>query len=215
MNRLFFAFMLLAAVVAMAALFQVKHEVQQKERRLEALNEQILRDQESIHILKAEWSYLNDPKRLARLAERHLDLKPMETAQVSQVAYLPPRPEDFGFSREEKANQKPYPRSRPRAPEDWSPEPLPRLPNKLLQQVASQEAESGGAGKQEAASDEQASSKLRAASASSQTSTQPSPAASTSAARHESGPVNPVTGRPLPTGDAAAKPTFISMEVSQ
>lgn len=203
MNRLFFAFMMLAAVVAMAALFQVKHEVQQKEQRLEALNEQILRDQETIHILKAEWSYLNDPKRLARLAEQHLDLQPMETAQVSQIAYLPPRPEDFGYSQADRADQKPYPRSRPHSPKDWSPEPLPRLPSKLLQQAAGQD------GTAEQNEPDQAPSQVRAASVSEQTRNKQDPEPSVS------GPVNPVTGRSLPTADVAAKPTFVSMEASQ
>lgn len=213
MNRVFFAFMLLAAVVAMAALFQVKHEVQQKERRLEALNEQILRDQETIHILKAEWSYLNDPERLARLARRHLDFKPMDTAQVSRVAYLPPRPEDFGFSQSEKSAQEPYPRNRPEMPEDWAPEPLPQLPNKLLKQATGL----GEAAIGEAGSRDRAPTKVEAASVQDERVQKREDDGSGQEA--ESGPVNPVTGRPLPKGDAtegaAAEPTFVSLEASQ
>lgn len=205
MNRVFFVFMMLAAVVAMAALFQVKHEVQQQERRLEALNEQILRDQETIHILKAEWSYLNDPERLARLAERHLDFQPMETAQVSRVAYLPPRPEDFGYSQAEKAKQKPYPPSRPQVPENWSPDPLPQKRGSELREASASQS----------TPDRQAESGTRKdVQTASANGNGQQPQEGTSRNERDSrstGPVNPVTGRPLPT----ASPTLVSLERSQ
>lgn len=207
MNRIFFAFMLIATVVAVAALFQVKHEVQQQERRLEALNEQILHDQEAIHILRAEWSYLNDPERLAGLAKRHLDFQPMETAQVSQVAYLPPRPEDFGYSQAEKAEQKPYPRSRPQVPDDWSPAPLPQERANELRQASVPQSGSAGSVSVEPVAQEE----TQTASAASDQGKRQAETPRRSAVSRGTGPVNPVTGRPLPT----ASPTFVSLEASQ
>lgn len=205
MNRIFFVFMMLAAVVAMAALFQVKHEVQQQERRLEALNEQILRDQETIHILKAEWSYLNDPQRLARLAERHLDFKPMETAQVSRVAYLPPRPEDFGYSQTEKAQQKPYPPSRPQVPENWSPDPLPQKRGSELREAAASQSSSDRQAEASTRKD------VQTASANENEQQRHESASRNESASRSTGAVNPVTGRPLPT----ASPTLVSLETSR
>lgn len=64
-------------------LFFVKHEVKDLELRLTGLNQEIQRNQEAVHVLKAEWSYLNDPSRLRQLSERHLGMKPMSSAQIA------------------------------------------------------------------------------------------------------------------------------------
>lgn len=74
----------LAACIGVG-LFFVKHEVKDQERRLQALNDEIQRNQESIHVLRAEWSYLNDPSRLRALAEKHLGMRPVAPAQVASL----------------------------------------------------------------------------------------------------------------------------------
>ncbi|MBF0393041.1 MAG: energy transducer TonB, partial [Alphaproteobacteria bacterium] len=70
-------------------LFGLKYEVQALEDRLASVNHQIRSGQETIHILKAEWSFLNDPNRLRELAERHLAMRPVLPNQLSHVAALP------------------------------------------------------------------------------------------------------------------------------
>jgi hypothetical protein len=79
----------LAAGVA-AGLFQVKYEVQGLEGRLARVNHAILADQQAIHVLKAEWTLLNQPGDLAKRATI-LDLKPVSAAQIGLVADLPRR----------------------------------------------------------------------------------------------------------------------------
>ena len=66
-------------------LFFVKHEVKDQERRLNALNTEIQRNQETIHVLRAEWSYLNDPARLRALSEKHLGMHPVMPNQVATL----------------------------------------------------------------------------------------------------------------------------------
>ena len=66
-------------------LFFVKHEVKDQERRLNALNGEIQRNQETIHVLRAEWSYLNDPARLRALSEKHLGMHPVMPNQVATL----------------------------------------------------------------------------------------------------------------------------------
>lgn len=66
-------------------LFFVKHEVKDQERRLNALNAEIQRNQETIHVLRAEWSYLNDPARLRALSEKHLGMHPVMPNQVATL----------------------------------------------------------------------------------------------------------------------------------
>ncbi len=73
-------------------LFHVKYEVQALEEELAGLNAAILKEQQQIHVLRAEWSYLNTPARLEELAARHLDLRPVETAQIGSLSSLPWRP---------------------------------------------------------------------------------------------------------------------------
>jgi cell division protein FtsL len=83
------------AIIVGVGLFHVKYEVQALEEELARLNAAILKEQQQIHVLRAEWSYLNTPSRLEELAARHLDLGPVETAQigsVSSLAWRPPSP---------------------------------------------------------------------------------------------------------------------------
>lgn len=77
-----------AFVVAMLALFLVKHEVRELEGELAALELDRKRHVEAIRVLRSEWSYLTRPSRLAALAERHL---PLEQVQAAQVRWLPGR----------------------------------------------------------------------------------------------------------------------------
>ncbi|MEW5727168.1 MAG: energy transducer TonB [Pseudomonadota bacterium] len=70
-------------------LYFIKHEVKEQEARLAELNREIQRNQEAIHVLKAEWSYLNDPARLRQLSEKYLGMKPMAPAQVATLDTLP------------------------------------------------------------------------------------------------------------------------------
>lgn len=75
-------------------LFHLKHEVQALDEELARLNRQILAEHQTIHVLKAEWSYFNQPQRLEALAQRHLDLTPMKPQQIGRLADLPRRPAD-------------------------------------------------------------------------------------------------------------------------
>lgn len=73
-------------------LFFIKHEVKEQEARLAELNHDIQRNQESIHVLKAEWSFLNDPARLRHLSEKHLGMRVMSPNQIATLHSLPNSP---------------------------------------------------------------------------------------------------------------------------
>ena len=70
-------------------LYQLKHEVMSLENELGRVNRQIVREQENIHVLRAEWAYTNQPQRLQALAQRHLDLVPMSPRQFGRLDALP------------------------------------------------------------------------------------------------------------------------------
>jgi len=73
------------ALVGGFVLFKVKYEVVEIEQKLAEAEQQIAREKETIHILKAEWSHLNEPQRLQKLAEKYLDIAPMKTEQIAAV----------------------------------------------------------------------------------------------------------------------------------
>jgi hypothetical protein len=98
-------------------LFQVKYNVQGKERELREVRRQIEANLSAIHVLDAEWSYLNDPLRLADLTRRHTELVPTTPAQIGDFATLPPRIEDAPATPETPAApQPPLVSSTPQAP---------------------------------------------------------------------------------------------------
>lgn len=81
MRRTVFLGFIISLCVAVA-LFQLKYQVAEQERQLTTLSNEIYQTEEAIHILQAEWSYLNEPGRLQMLAEKHLSLAPAETVQL-------------------------------------------------------------------------------------------------------------------------------------
>ena len=74
-------FLLLAGAMSVV-LFSVKYQVQDLEQELVDLNKSIIKERQSIHVLNAEWSHLNNPERLGVLAKRHLGMKPVEPNQM-------------------------------------------------------------------------------------------------------------------------------------
>ena len=70
-------------------LYVVKHRVIELEGRLTEINRGIARDQQAIHVLRAEWSFLNAPARLGDLARRHLGMVPATAGQFGTLIALP------------------------------------------------------------------------------------------------------------------------------
>ena len=79
------------AVVSAAVVFTLKYEVRDLKENLAALEAATARSRETVRVLRAEWSYLSRPARLAELAERHLDLEPIDAGQLGLVADIPRR----------------------------------------------------------------------------------------------------------------------------
>ena len=74
-----------------AGLFHLKYDVQSLEKHLTGLNAEIVRNQEAIHVLEAEWSYLSQPERLQKLAAKRLELVPVTPAHIVTFGDLPER----------------------------------------------------------------------------------------------------------------------------
>lgn len=62
-------------------LFQLKYQVMTLEQQYRHTRKQLKESEEAIHVLKAEWTHLNEPKRLQELSEKHLKIEPIKAAQ--------------------------------------------------------------------------------------------------------------------------------------
>lgn len=82
---------LLSAGALSLVLFSVKYQVQDLEQELKDLNRAIISDREAIHVLKAEWAYLNDPTRLRVIVDRYFDLEPVRPDQLATFEAVPRR----------------------------------------------------------------------------------------------------------------------------
>jgi cell division protein FtsL len=90
MSRVAGVLFLLTAVTAALLLFYIKQQVRDLERELEIVHRGILQHQEAIQVLRTEWSYLNQPARIAELSSRHLGLGPVSAAQILRLEDLSP-----------------------------------------------------------------------------------------------------------------------------
>lgn len=88
MNLRVLIHMVCFAVLAIG-LYLVKYNVQEVQRNVASLKTQLATEKESLHLLNAEWAYLNRPDRLRQLADRHLDLEPLDSRQINQLNVLP------------------------------------------------------------------------------------------------------------------------------
>lgn len=70
-------------------MFVMKNQVQNLENELASINRNIEEDVKTIHILKAEWSHLNNPSRLRTLATKHISLNQVKAEQIINYSALP------------------------------------------------------------------------------------------------------------------------------
>jgi hypothetical protein len=81
--RLYTMFAVMIALLAgLYGVYQLKYQVRGIKREAANLNAQLEEEYKNLHVLKAEWVYLNRPARLEELSRRHLDLVPLAANQV-------------------------------------------------------------------------------------------------------------------------------------
>ncbi len=86
---LFNALCVLVAVLSGVLAFVLKYQVIAKEEALDALHRQILVDKKAIHMLKAEWTHLNDPSRLRELVATQTTFEPIVASQIVSWEAVP------------------------------------------------------------------------------------------------------------------------------
>ncbi|HBU96338.1 cell division protein FtsL [Thalassospira lucentensis] len=80
---------LLLTILIGTGTYWVSHEVERLEKRYADIQSDILAEQETIHVLQAEWSYLNNPERIERLSQQYLSLAQIDILQMASIDDLP------------------------------------------------------------------------------------------------------------------------------
>lgn len=90
MNRLtVIAIWFSVIVVASFGLYQVKYEVQSIRGQITSTAQELEQEKEALHVVAAEWAYLNRPERLQQLAGKYLVSKGVRVEQVAEVQAIP------------------------------------------------------------------------------------------------------------------------------
>jgi cell division protein FtsL len=76
-------------IVASLGLYRTSDHVAELDRQLNDINSSIDAEKQSIHVLKAEWSYLSNPSRIAAISKKHSALRPTAPQQVATIDALP------------------------------------------------------------------------------------------------------------------------------
>ncbi len=85
-------------VGAAAFTYNTKHEAENRYRELRRIESQIRFEEDTINVLKADWSVLTQPRRLQRLTEmfnNELKLEPPDPKQFGELAQIPAKSLDI------------------------------------------------------------------------------------------------------------------------
>ena len=93
-------FLALMAFCVGLGLFRVKYQVMALEKNHKQFVKSISETRESIHVLKAELTHLNDPARLQKLAITHLNFSALKPNQVVEIAELPRQTKEVKVSQD-------------------------------------------------------------------------------------------------------------------
>jgi cell division protein FtsL len=116
---------LVLGLVALACvIYQVKYQARGIDGEIKALNGQIDEERDAIAVLRAEWSLLNRPERIERLAQKHLKLAPAKPVQIVTLDKVTDR--DFDPARLTQDTPAPAPDAAPAA-KSTPPEGKPKV----------------------------------------------------------------------------------------
>ena len=74
---------LVLGLVALAyGIYQVKYEARALDEHIVVLTKQIEKERDALAVARAEWSLLNRPERIQRLAKKYLQLAPAQARQL-------------------------------------------------------------------------------------------------------------------------------------
>lgn len=93
-------FLTIMAFCVGLGLFRVKYQVMALEKNHKHAVKSIAEIKESIHMLKAELTHLNDPARLQKLSSTHLNFGALKPSQIVTISELPKRTKEIKVSQD-------------------------------------------------------------------------------------------------------------------
>ncbi len=81
-----------ALILAASFVYKIKFDSTLQAERVAKLRGELRRERNAIAVLRAEWARLDTPGRIQGLADRHLALQPVKSAQFDKLERLPERP---------------------------------------------------------------------------------------------------------------------------
>lgn len=79
----------LAVVIAVFLLYRVKYEVQALRTQVADASRQLEAEKEALHVVAAEWAYLNRPERLRMLSQKYLSSAGVTVDQIAEIEAIP------------------------------------------------------------------------------------------------------------------------------
>jgi len=92
MLRLLHLVVIAGLVSAAAYVYKIKFDATVQAERVAKIRRDIHREHDAIALLRAEWARLDNPTRIQELADRYLQLRPVEARQFDDFGRLPMRP---------------------------------------------------------------------------------------------------------------------------
>lgn len=89
MRRLPLLAWVLAVVVAVFLLYHVKYQVQALKVQVAETSRLLEAEREALHVVAAEWAYLNRPARLRSLASKYLSSSGITADHVAEIEAVP------------------------------------------------------------------------------------------------------------------------------
>ncbi len=80
---------IVVCVISAYGLFAIKEKASILKYQFEEVSKQVTKEQDMIHILKAEFAYLTSPSRLKKLAINYLQLDNIKTLQMTKDPLIP------------------------------------------------------------------------------------------------------------------------------
>lgn len=92
MLRLLHLLVIAGLISAAAYVYKIKFDATVQAEQVAKVRRDVRRERDAIALLRAEWARLDNPVRIQDLADRHLNLRPLESTQFEDFGKLPLRP---------------------------------------------------------------------------------------------------------------------------
>lgn len=93
MGRFVQIIFVLVTIVVSVVVYALKYDTGRDAHAIAGIKRQITKERDAIKVLTAEWSLLNRPDRLQRLAEKYLELQPLRPMQLTALSDIELRPD--------------------------------------------------------------------------------------------------------------------------